>query len=222
VKAVIVGGGAHAPADRRYLADADLVIAADGGADWLEAVGVSPHRLVGDLDSVDPVLADRLDATGVPVDRHPEDKDASDLELAVASAAAAGADELVVLGALGGALDHLAANLLLLGSATTAERRTSLVHDGTRAAMVVGPGRRSIDAPPGSRVTLLPVGEAVEGVTTSGLRWALNDARLEPGSSRGLANVVIGPPAEVSLDAGRLLIIEIEPGGALGGGEGER
>jgi thiamine pyrophosphokinase len=58
-------------------------------------------------------------------------------------------------------------------------------------------------------------------VTTSGLRWALNDARLEPGSSRGLANVVIGPPAEVSLDAGRLLIIEIEPGGALGGEEGE-
>jgi hypothetical protein len=31
---------------------------------------------------------------------------------------------------------------------------------------------------------------------------------------------VIGPPAEVSLDAGRLLIIEIEPGGAPDDEEG--
>jgi thiamine pyrophosphokinase len=210
VKAVIVADGAHAPADRHLLADADLVVAADGGAAWLAEVGVAPHRLVGDLDSANPGLVDRLAGAGVTVDRHPTDKDASDLELAVATAVAAGADELVILGGLGGDLDHLAANLLLLGSATATARTTSLVHDGTRVRMVRGPGRLPILAGTGARVALLAVGEAAEGVTTRGLRWELDGARLEAGSSRGLANVVVGAPADVSVAAGRLLVIEVE------------
>jgi thiamine pyrophosphokinase len=211
---VIVADGDHAPADRQVLADADLVIAADGGARWLADVGVTPHRLVGDLDSTDPDLLGRLAATGVPVERHPTDKDASDLELAVAMAAAASADELVILGALGGDLDHLAANLLLLGSPAAAGRRTSLVRAGTRARMVSGPGQLTITASSGARVTLLAVGQPAEGVTTRGLRWPLDGERLEPGSSRGLANVVTGPQADVALSAGQLLVIEIEPDGA--------
>jgi thiamine pyrophosphokinase len=210
VKAVIVADGAHAPADRQHLAGADLVVAADGGAEWLAAVGVAPDRLVGDFDSADADLVGRLANSGVTVDRHPTDKDASDLELAMASAAAAGVDELVILGGLGGALDHLAANLLLLGSDAAAERSTSLVHDGTRVRMARGPGRLPITAGVGARVTLLAVGDAALGVTTRGLRWPLDGARLEPGSSRGLANVVVAVPAEVALEAGRLLVIEIE------------
>lgn len=212
MKAVIVADGAHAPADRHALDGADLVIAADGGANWLDAIGVLPHRLVGDLDSADPDVVRRLDATGVPVDRHPADKDASDLELGLAAAVAAGADELVVLGALGGDLDHLAANLLLLGSEVAAGR-TRLVHDRTGARMVAGPGRLEIGAGIGSRVTLLAVGPPAVGVTTRGLRWPLAGARLEPGSSRGLANVVTEPKAEVALTAGQLLVVEIEPAG---------
>jgi thiamine pyrophosphokinase len=210
VKAVIVAHGAHAPGDRLLLADADLVVAADGGADWLAEIGVAPHRLVGDLDSADPDLVARLAESGVAVDRHPTDKDASDLELAVSTASAAGADELVILGGLGGDLDHLATNLLMLGSAAAAGRLTSLVHDGTRARMVTGPGQLPILAGIGARVTLLAVGDPAEGVTTRGLRWPLDRARLEPGSSRGLANLVIAAPAEVSLVGGRLLVIEIE------------
>ena len=51
-------------------------------------------------------------------------------------------------------------------------------------------------------------------MTTTGLRWPLEEAVLEPGSSRGLANVVTTGHAEVSLSAGRLLVIEIEPDAA--------
>jgi thiamine pyrophosphokinase len=209
VKAVIVAGGAHAPSDRSALADAELVIAADSGADWLAAVGSAPHRVVGDLDSANADLVRHLGDGGVPIERHPVDKDASDLELSLAAAAAAGADELVVLGALGGDLDHLAANLLLLGSSLATGRRMRLVLDRTTAHMLVGPADLALAAPAGSRVTLLAVGPAAEGVTTHGLRWPLDAARLEPGSSRGLANVVTEPPASVTVADGRLLVIEI-------------
>ena len=208
MKAVIVADGEHAPADRRQLTDADLIIAADGGADWLDAVGVAPHRLVGDLDSADPAVVERLGAAQVPVERHPSDKDASDLELSLAAAARAGADEIVVLGALGGALDHLLANVLLLGSDAAGDREVRLVHGATSARLLTGPARAELHGPPGSRVSLLAVGTAADGVTTDGLRWTLVDDRLEAGSSRGLANVVVAVPARVSLAAGRLLVIE--------------
>jgi thiamine pyrophosphokinase len=209
VKAVIVADGEHAPADRRQLTDADLIIAADGGADWLDAVGVAPHRLVGDLDSADPAVVDRLESARVPLERHPADKDASDLELSLQAATRAGADEIVVLGALGGALDHLLANVLLLDSDASRNREVRLVHGSTSARLLAGPARAELHGPPGSRVSLLAVGLAADGVTTEGLRWPLVDDRLEAGSSRGLANVVVAVPAGVSLAAGRLLVIEI-------------
>ena len=117
MKAVIVAGGEHDPGDERALIGADLVIAADSGANWLDAVGVQPDRLIGDLDSADPAVVDRLRAAGVVVEQHPVDKDASDLELSLEWALRQGADEIVVLGWGGGAVDHLAANLLVLAIA---------------------------------------------------------------------------------------------------------
>ena len=212
MKAVIVADGSHAPADRRVLAGADLVIAADGGADWLAMVGVSPHRIVGDLDSASPGTVQQMAGAGALVERHPTDKDASDLELSLGTAAAAGADEVVILGALGGELDHLAANLLLLCSELATAGATSLVHDRTTARMLSGPGRVEIRAPSGSRVSLLAVGMPAEGVTTTGMRWPLANDRLEPGSSRGLANVILEAPATVAITGGRLLVIEIDSG----------
>jgi thiamine pyrophosphokinase len=210
VKAVIVADGAHADADRARLAGADLVIAADGGADWLATVGVPPHRVVGDLDSASADALQRLADAEVPVEQHPTDKDASDLELSLTAAVAAGADEVVVLGGLGGTLDHLAANLLLLGSDVAAGRATSLVHDRTTARMLAGPAHLELGAPVGSRVSLLAVGVAADGVTTRGLRWPLEDARLAPGSSRGLANVVLKAPSAITITGGQLLVIEID------------
>jgi thiamine pyrophosphokinase len=209
LKAVIVADGAHAPSDQHVLADADVVIAADGGANWLATIGRTPHEVVGDFDSVSPDVLARLEGAGVNLDRHPIDKDASDLELSLAAAVAAGADEKVILGALGGELDHLAANLLLLGSDLAAGRLITLVHDRTTARLLSGPSRLEIAAPAGSRVRLLTIGGSAVGVTTRGLHWPLDGDRLDAGSSRGLANVVTETPAEVSLAAGHLLVIDI-------------
>ena len=208
MKAVIVADGVHAPADSNLLADAELIIAADGGAEWLVAHGVTPHLVVGDLDSADPALVNRLAAAGAAIERHPVEKDASDLELSVGAATKVGADEIMVLGALGGALDHLLANVLLLGSGHLAGQSIRLVHGSTSARLLTGPADLELDGPVSARVSLLAIGPAAEGVTTRGLRWRLHADRLELGSSRGLANVVDTMPAGVSVAEGRLLVVE--------------
>src|SRR5437762_12483255 len=115
MRAVVVAHGDVLPSDRAVIGAQDYVVAADGGAFALERWKLLPHLVVGDMDSLGDAGVQRFARQGVPVAKFPAAKDESDLELAIAQAIAAGATEVVVLGALGGdRLDHEAANLLLL------------------------------------------------------------------------------------------------------------
>ena len=209
MKVVVVASGELDASDAAWLEDADLVIAADGGANSLDRLGVRPDLLVGDLDSVDASLVDLLEAGRTRVERHPIDKEASDTELAVAAAFDAGASAVVVLGAMGGArIDHEIANLLLLADASLAGRDIRVVRGGTQVRPLHAGERIRLAGEVGDLVTLLPVGGATGGVTAEGLRWPLVAATLEMGRSRGLSNEVIAAPASVQISNGTLLVVE--------------
>lgn len=206
---VVVASGELEASDVAWLEDADLVIAADGGAGSLDRLGRRPDLLVGDLDSVDALLVDRLEAGGTRVERHPIDKDASDTELAVAAAFDAGGTAVVLLGAMGGErLDHELANLLLLADASLVGRDLRAVRGRTCVRAIHAGERMALGGWVGDLVTLLPVGGAAGGVTTEGLRWPLDAAKLEMGRSRGLSNEVISTPASVQISEGALLVVE--------------
>ena len=79
-----------------------IVIAADSGVVEAQRLDLSIDRVVGDMDSAPPELVAALEADGVAVERHPADKDASDLELAIESALRQGAEELLILGGTAG------------------------------------------------------------------------------------------------------------------------
>jgi len=215
VKAIVVAGGHAAPEDAALLAGERLLIAADSGAGWLDGRGVVPDLLIGDMDSIEASLLERLEAAGVAVERHPSDKEASDVELAVAHAVAEGSDEVVILGGLGGErLDHELANLLLLADARWAGIDLRIVRGGTTVRALHAGGSRELDGTAGDLVTLLPVGGEAIGVTTTGLRYPLAGEALLVGRTRGLSNEVEEAPASVSLAGGTLLVIETrkEPG----------
>jgi thiamine pyrophosphokinase len=211
VRAVVVANGDPSDADAGYAREAEMVIAADGGAAWLDRIGVRPHLLVGDLDSIPVKLCERLAAQGVEIERHPTDKDATDAELAVARAVTAGADRVVLLGALGGGrLDHELANLLLLTDPAYHERPRDLrvVRGGTTARALHGGGRLALEGHVGDLVTLLPVTGDARGVRSQGLRYSLEASDLHMGRSRGLSNELVALPAWVSLEQGTLLVVE--------------
>jgi thiamine pyrophosphokinase len=211
MKVVVVASGELGRSDAAWLADAELLIAADGGAGSLDRLGRRPDLLVGDLDSLAPADVERLVAAGTRVERHPVDKEASDTELSVEAAVAAGATRVMVLGAFGGhRFDHELANVLLLADPALAGHDVRAARDGTVVRALHGGGRLALDGVVGDLVTLLPVGGDAVGVTTHGLRWPLDDATLHIGRSRGLSNVVTAVPASVELAGGTLLVIETE------------
>jgi thiamine pyrophosphokinase len=209
MKVVVVASGALDRSDASWLEGASLVLAADGGATSLDALGRRPDALIGDLDSVEPSLTGRLEGAGTRVERYPFDKEASDAELALEAAIAAGATEVVLLGALGGErLDHELANLLLLADPAFARSSLRIVRGDTQVRAVTAGASLVLAGAAGDLVTLLPIGGDTSGVTTAGLRWPLEAATLRMGRSRGLSNVVESPPASVHVGDGTLLVIE--------------
>jgi thiamine pyrophosphokinase len=214
VRAIVVAGGDAVGEDAARLAGADLVIAADSGAEWLEGLGIRPDLLIGDMDSVDPGLLERLRNDGVTIERHPPDKDASDAELAVVRAISDGADEVAIVGALGGGrVDHELANLLLLADSRWRGHRLQIVRGRTIAQAVHGGETLQLTGAEGDLVTLLAVGGDAWGVRTEGLRYPLAGEALGLGGSRGLSNQVEQAPASVSLERGTLLVVETETEG---------
>ncbi len=189
---------------------AGTVIAADGGADRAAALGLPVHVVIGDLDSISPSTLARCAATGARVIRHPEAKDATDLELALDEAVRLGSQRALVVASAEGRLDHLLALLLLLG----ADRYASLELDaivGSSSVHVVR-SRRALTGTPGDVVSLLALGGPASGVRTEGLAYPLSDERLEAGSSRGVSNVFAAERAEITVDHGVLLAVR--PAGA--------
>lgn len=185
-----------------------LVVAADGGARHAAALGLTLDRWVGDGDSLDGAALAALEASGVPLERARPDKDETDTELAILAALRLGAEGVVILGALGGRIDHALANIGLLSLPALAGRSAVILDATSRVSLLVGPGTARLDGGRGDLVSLLPVGEAVEGVTTEGLVYPLDDEPLPAGTPRGLSNVMSADAASVRLRQGRLLVVE--------------
>ena len=194
--------------------DVELVIAADGGARHALALGVAIDLWVGDGDSIGDEALATLEASGVPLERSPRDKDESDTELAIRAALRVGQSGVLVLGALGGRIDHALANIGLLAMPELAGREVAILDARSRTVLIRAPGpdgaavERRLPGPAGDLISLLPLGPGVEGVTTRGLAYPLVDEPLPVGRTRGLSNVRSAPNAAVVLRRGLLLVVE--------------
>lgn len=199
---VIDDHGQHAAADG--LPSPDRVVCADSGVTLALDLGIDIDLVVGDLDSVPAGDLRRALDAGAALHRHPPDKDHTDLELAL-QVGAQDTDLVVVVGGAGGRLDHALANVAALASDTLAdvEVRARL---GPADVHVVR-GAAELDLPVGATVTLLPSGGPAQGITTSGLRYPLENGQLTAWSARGVSNIVEHTPVHLEVETGCVLVV---------------
>jgi thiamine pyrophosphokinase len=184
-----------------------LVVGADGGGAHALARGLVPHLVIGDMDSLPDAARADLAAQGCRFVVHPRAKDETDLELALTYAVEQGAHEIIVLGALGGRLDHTLANVLLLALPELAGVSVRIVAGHQDAFLMRGGETRHVSGKPGDLVSLLPLGGPALEVTTTGLAWALCGDTLRFGFTRGVSNEMAATQAEIRLREGFLLVI---------------
>ena len=193
---ILTGGG---PAPTTPLPRSNVVIAADSGLGLAEALGVHVDLVVGDLDSVDRSQLDDAISTGVEVEKHPTDKDATDLDLALQAAADRGATRIVVAGGGAGRLDHLLGIALLLADERWADLAIEW-HSGSSVTHVAR-GPLLLETQPGDLVSLIPASDETV-VSIDGTRWPLEAASLSRGTTRGISNEALGDIVTINVDRG--------------------
>ena len=209
MRAIIIAGGQVEANNgwQRWIQEGDWILGADGGAARALAWGLIPHIVIGDMDSLPGEDRAILEERGGQFVQHPRAKDETDLELALAYAAEHGVQEIVILGALGGRLDHTLANVLLLALPALQGLEVRIV-DGAQEALLLRSGEAAtLDGKPGDIVSLLPLAGDARGVTTEGLVWPLDRATLRLSFSRGVSNEMQADGARVELEDGLLLVV---------------
>jgi thiamine pyrophosphokinase len=189
---------------RVLLHDDDLIIAADGGTRHVLELGLVPHFIVGDLDSLtldvhDPILKD------TQIILFPRDKNETDLELAISHALTLDEGQIIIIAALGDRLDQTLGNISLL-----ADTRLSIhdvrIDDGVEEALFCR-DQVQVLGRSGDLVSLIPWQGEVSGVLTDGLKWPLKKETLYPHKTRGISNEMLGGEATITVHSGLLLVI---------------
>ncbi|HPC83349.1 MAG TPA: thiamine diphosphokinase [Thermoanaerobaculaceae bacterium] len=177
---------------------AELLLAADGGANHLAAVGLRPAAVVGDLDSIRPEVRAWL---GEDAMLARPDQDRTDLDKALAVAIEErGARSVTVLAATAGRLDHAFENL---GLAVRWGRHAAVELVAEDGVFVPVLERAELASEPGRVVSLLPLGR-VE-VWTRGLQWELDGDILDPAARISVSNRAAGTSVEVRATGGALV-----------------
>ena len=206
INACVLANGEYRHPERlmHVVRKADVLIAADGGANWLATQGLVPNVLVGDMDSVTDQARAAIERQGGRLVTAPRAKDETDLELALLEAVDMGAQQITVLGALGGRIDHALANVYLL--ALRALRGLDVhLYDGTTYLWLTESWTR-VYGERDDLVSLIPLGGDVQGVHTSGLAYPLRGETLYMGPARGVSNVMTETEAIIEVAAGLLLV----------------
>ena len=196
---------------RALLRSDDYLVAADGGANHLLKMGILPEIVIGDLDSVDEDTLFELTSADVEIKQYSEDKDETDIELALHYAVELRPSSILIVGALGGRLDQTLTNLSILTDPTLPAIDIRL-DDGVEEAFFcktsAAKGEQAeVQGRSGDIVSLIPWNGPVEGVATDGLKWPLYGETLFPSKSRGVSNEMLAESASVKIEKGLLLVV---------------
>jgi thiamine pyrophosphokinase len=181
------------------------VICADGGARHLDAAGIVPNLIVGDMDSLDSASQAYYEAKGSRIIRHSRRKDETDTELALREAFRMEPAEVWIWGALGHRIDHALANISLLVQGKEKGIDVKLIDEWCELFLI--DRRTGITGEAGQTVSLFPFGGPAAGITLTGFEFPLTKAVMEIGRPYGVSNRLMAEQGIVEVDSGRLLAV---------------
>jgi len=182
---------------------ADLILAADAGADLLLTHGIVPHYIVGDMDSLS------REARCAPTAMHVrDDQHATDCDKLLALAEELGHRELTLGGVEGDRADHVLATWL---SVARSPLKVRLALRWGLGWVLKGANPILVQVEPGQTVSLLPLADCI-GATLTGVQWPLHDEMLAWHRTVSISNVARESRIEASIDVGlAALIVEFPP-----------
>ncbi|MBQ8506890.1 MAG: thiamine diphosphokinase [Clostridia bacterium] len=176
----------------------DMILCADAGLETARRAGAKPDAVIGDFDSMDA-------PQGENIIRHPVIKDDTDTMLCVKYAWEFGIRDFLIIGGIGGRLDHTLANLQTLNCLALRGDHAELC-DGRVHIAAVKDGSVKMPRSKGKLSVFALCGKC-EGVSIRGAKYELENGTIEPHFPLGMGNDFAADFAEIGVKSGVLLAI---------------
>ncbi|MGB3368438.1 MAG: thiamine diphosphokinase [Acidaminobacteraceae bacterium] len=184
-----------------------IIIAADGGSNHLDALGVTPNYIVGDLDSSNSLDELKSKFRGCEFELYNSEKDYTDMELAINLAVSLSSPLVYLIGCLGNRLDHTLGNLFLLKTIKFKGLRGVILNE-TNHVEYISNEIAEIDFDGYKYFSFIPVEGDIKSVTLKGMKYPLDDMFVEFGSTLGISNELVGKKASIELRDSSAIIIK--------------
>lgn len=214
-------------------ADSDtLLLCADGGYRLAKREGLIPHVIIGDFDTFDDQKEDEP-AARHKIIRVPAEKDDSDTMLCIKYGIEQGCDSFLLVGGMGGRLDHTVANLQALAYLISRGKPASMqdeatfvtlcrpgsftlcaknpqnfaAHPQNFTAKSADPASQADALPPYRYFSLFSWSPVCRGVSIEGAKYPMENGQLSCDFPLGLSNEFQEDHVQISLKTGLLLVI---------------
>lgn len=205
MKAFIYTGGSIYPENiTERPKSGDLRIAADSGVLNAKTLGERIDLALGDFDSLGDISEISGEVEKITV---PAEKDETDTQLAVSTAIARGADDIVIVGGLDGRLDHTLSNLAIL-EAMNELGIHCLITNGKNRVRYISSTSTLIARSGFDYLSIIAADDTVKGVSVEGCKYPLKNAKLSRKLQYAVSNEIVGNCALVSVKKGGIYIVE--------------
>lgn len=210
--AVIFCGGKTE--DYNFLKNYDLtdrfIICADGGLKHCQKLNITPDLIIGDMDSFGNEYP-----KGIKSIVYPKEKDNTDTELCVDYAIENSASDILLVGGIGGRLDHEFSHYCIMKKAiekgvtvrSVDSRNEIFMTD--KSFFIQKDYLKKTDK---KYISFFPFGGGVSGFSIKGLKYEINNVYLDCGQTLTCSNEFLEATdtsdcAEITFDKGYLLVM---------------
>ena len=170
---------------------------------------IEPQYIVGDFDSIDPKVIDYYrKETNIPIREYNPVKDATDTEIALRLGITLGSKEMILLGATGGRIDHLWANVQTLSVACDAGVNACILDEKNKIWVTNKSCVLKKSEAYGPYLSVFSLEGEIYDFSLEGTKWPLNHHDLMPCDSLTVSNQFVDDEVKISFVNGRIVIME--------------
>ncbi len=201
MRALIIANGTHPSLRlvRKILNEVDIIICADGGANYARKQKITPDIIIGDFDSI---TEETRNYFADIKQLHIKDQYSTDLEKAIAYCIKKKYYEVIITGAFGSRVDHTTGSL---GCFKKFHDKIHIVFIDNDATVSRIDKSIQFHSTAGEKISLIPL-DRCTGVTTQNLRYPLKNDVLEIGVREGISNEATDSTVSIKVKKGTLLL----------------
>lgn len=185
------------------------IIGVDRGVEYLYHHQIMPQYIVGDFDSIDSeIISYYRNETNVPIREYNPIKDATDTEIAIRLGITLGSSEIIILGATGGRIDHLWANIQTLSVACRAGVDAYILDTRNKIRVIDKPCILKKSEAYGPFLSVFTLDGEVFDFNLKGTKWPLAHHTLKPCDSLTVSNRFEKDEVEIDFSTGTLVVME--------------